>query len=204
MNNDPYTAPIENSQAQAAALPHQTSGLAIASLICGICSFVLCLFAFTGIPAIICGHMAKSRIKKSGNTITGSGMATAGLIMGYLSIFIMVLAALAAPSIVKQTGLVEITKDTISLKPIHSAILAYEEEFKTYPDDLSQLEDIKIKDDAKWIYFPGQSSSSDSNNILIASEGYKNNLVIALRIDGTIEPLSATDYEADIASQKTP
>jgi hypothetical protein len=33
---------------------------------------------------VITGHMAQSEIKKSGGMITGKGMATAGLIMGYL------------------------------------------------------------------------------------------------------------------------
>ncbi|MFH2102816.1 MAG: DUF4190 domain-containing protein [Chloroflexota bacterium] len=38
------------------------------------------------IVAIITGHMAKSEIKKSAGTIGGDGMATAGLILGYITI----------------------------------------------------------------------------------------------------------------------
>ena len=56
----------------------QTCGLATASLILGICSFV-CLF-FCSIPAIITGHMARSRIRKSTAALAGDGMALAGLI----------------------------------------------------------------------------------------------------------------------------
>ena len=36
------------------------------------------------IAAIITGHMAKSEIKKSAGMVTGNGMATAGLILGYI------------------------------------------------------------------------------------------------------------------------
>ena len=61
-----------------------TSGVAIASLVT----------ALLGIPlaAIICGHIARSQIKKSDGALTGGGMALAGLIMGYLAIAFCLLA----------------------------------------------------------------------------------------------------------------
>jgi len=65
-----------------------TSGLAIASLICGIVSIASCCLII-GIPAIITGHMALGRIKISGQG--GRGMALAGLIMGYVSIIATIL-----------------------------------------------------------------------------------------------------------------
>jgi hypothetical protein len=68
----------------AAAPGPATSGLAIGSLICGICTFVLFPFFFLAAPAaVILGHVAKSRIKHSGGTQTGGGLATAGLWLGY-------------------------------------------------------------------------------------------------------------------------
>jgi hypothetical protein len=63
----------------------RTSTTAIISLIGGIAGFTVLPF-LGSIVAIICGHMAKSEIKKSVGTVGGSGMATAGLIMGYLGI----------------------------------------------------------------------------------------------------------------------
>jgi hypothetical protein len=59
--------------------PRKKNGLAVASLICGILGF-LC-FAF--VPAIICGHMALSRLK-AGRAVGGRGMAIAGLVLGYM------------------------------------------------------------------------------------------------------------------------
>ena len=62
-----------------------TSVLAIWSLVLGILGLAL-LGPITGIPAVICGHMARSRIRKSNGELTGSGMALAGLITGYIGI----------------------------------------------------------------------------------------------------------------------
>ena len=65
-----------------------TSGLAITSLVCGIVGLVTCM-VFIGIPAVICGHMALSQIANSPTPMVGRGMAFAGLICGYLAVFMM-------------------------------------------------------------------------------------------------------------------
>lgn len=65
----------------------QTSNLAIASLVCGVAGFMCWLPA---IPAIICGHMARAQIKKD-PSIQGSGMALAGLILGYVMVVLGIL-----------------------------------------------------------------------------------------------------------------
>jgi hypothetical protein len=41
---------------------------------------------FTAIPAVICGHIARSKIRKSGGALRGTGIATAGLIIGYIGV----------------------------------------------------------------------------------------------------------------------
>jgi hypothetical protein len=63
------------------------NGLAIASLILGI--LILVAGPFTGIPAVITGHMALSRTKAN-PMVPGRGMAIAGLILGYISIALTV------------------------------------------------------------------------------------------------------------------
>ena len=62
---------------------HRLSLLAIASLIFGVLTLI-CLGPLAGIVAIICGHLAHSAIKKSGGVLGGGGMATAGLVLGYV------------------------------------------------------------------------------------------------------------------------
>jgi hypothetical protein len=62
-----------------------TSTLAIVSLISGIVSWLLIPF-IAAIVAVITGHMAKNEIKKSNGMIGGNGMATAGLVLGYVQL----------------------------------------------------------------------------------------------------------------------
>jgi DNA-directed RNA polymerase subunit RPC12/RpoP len=58
----------------------RTSGLAIASLVCSLSSLVTCV---GWLPGIICGHLAKSRIRRN-SRLKGQGLATTGLVIGYL------------------------------------------------------------------------------------------------------------------------
>ena len=69
----------------------QTSGLATAALVCGLCGFV---FGFpASIAAIILGHKARRQIVMIGEQ--GSGRAQAGLILGYVGIAIALVGVLA-------------------------------------------------------------------------------------------------------------
>jgi hypothetical protein len=74
-----------------------TSGLAIAALICGVCQ-LFCWF-LSGIPAIVIGHMARKRIRETGEA--GDGLARAGLILGYAG---LIFTALVAIGIVLAVG----------------------------------------------------------------------------------------------------
>jgi hypothetical protein len=63
-------------------------GLAIASLVCGVLSF-LCCSVFTGIPAIVLGLMALNKEKSDPNRYGGKGMAIGGIILGALSVVLL-------------------------------------------------------------------------------------------------------------------
>jgi thiol:disulfide interchange protein len=68
-----------------------TSSLAVVSLIFGILSW--CLLPFIGaIVAIVCGHMARSEIRRApASSMEGDGMAIAGLVLGYVHIVLALL-----------------------------------------------------------------------------------------------------------------
>ena len=68
----------------------ENSSSAIISLICGVLSW-LGVFGLGGILAVIFGHVAKNEIKKSGGQISGDGLATAGLVLGYANIALSVI-----------------------------------------------------------------------------------------------------------------
>lgn len=90
MSNQPYY------QNQTPYTPsNQTSSLAIASLISGLLSWFL--FPIIGaIVAVITGHSAKNEIRASGGRLSGDGMATAGLILGYIQLGLTVISLCVA------------------------------------------------------------------------------------------------------------
>ncbi|OGO14012.1 MAG: hypothetical protein A2Z66_12925 [Chloroflexi bacterium RBG_13_66_10] len=61
----------------------RTSTMAIVSLITGILAYVMLPFV-GAIAAVITGHLAKKEIRESGGWLIGDGLATAGLILGYV------------------------------------------------------------------------------------------------------------------------
>jgi dihydroorotate dehydrogenase len=63
----------------------RTSVTAIISLVAGLAGFSF-LPLLGSIVAVITGHIAKGEIKRSNGLVTGGGLATAGLILGYLMI----------------------------------------------------------------------------------------------------------------------
>ena len=65
----------------------KTNSLAITSLICGIAQFMFGPLAT--IPAVVCGHVARGQIRRTGEQ--GAGMALAGLILGWIGVGFTVL-----------------------------------------------------------------------------------------------------------------
>ncbi len=84
--------------------PQRKSGLAVASLMLGI---IGSLTVFVGVGlllavlAVILGHIALTKIKKSSGTIAGGGMAIGGLVTGYLT---LALCALSIPTALLVIG----------------------------------------------------------------------------------------------------
>jgi hypothetical protein len=61
-------------------LAGRTNSLATASLVCGMCQIFF--WPLAGIPAIVCGHLARRQIRRTGER--GDGMATTGMVLGWL------------------------------------------------------------------------------------------------------------------------
>ena len=76
------------------------SGLAITSLVLGLLSLT-CFGFLAGIPAIICGHMARARARRSPGQYGGAGFALAGLITGYFGLVatLVILPAMLLPAL---------------------------------------------------------------------------------------------------------
>jgi hypothetical protein len=70
----------------------RTNQMAVASLACGIGQIFFWFLA--GVPAIVFGHVARRQIRQSGEA--GSGMATAGLVLGYVGVLVPIIVLIAA------------------------------------------------------------------------------------------------------------
>jgi hypothetical protein len=90
----PYMPPVAPQQGAYAVAAPPTSTTATVSLIFGVLAYVF-LPLIGAIIAVVAGHMARKEIRNSGGQIGGSGMATAGLVLGYIQIALTVLAICA-------------------------------------------------------------------------------------------------------------
>lgn len=68
----------------------QTSGLAVASLVSGILGWTI-LPWLGSIVAIVTGHIARGEVRRAPDRLEGSGLALAGLILGYSMLVLTVL-----------------------------------------------------------------------------------------------------------------
>ena len=110
-----------------AAVPAETSGKAIVSLVCG-----LFLFAFPlSILAIFFGHISLSEIRKSAGRLTGEGMAIAGLVLGYAGVAvipILIIAAIAIPNLLRariaanESSAVAVVRRLVAAEAVYSRI----------------------------------------------------------------------------------
>ncbi len=105
----------------------QTSGKALASMITGIFGL---LFFLPAIAAIILGHISRSEIRRSNGRLKGSGMATAGLVMGYgvfaLIPFILIIAAIAIPNLLRARIAANESSAVAAVRTLNTAEVAYQ------------------------------------------------------------------------------
>ncbi len=75
--------------------PKPNSSLAVVSLVFGIIQFFVCPI-IGGIVAIVTGHVARGRAKRSQGAEGGAGMALAGVILGYAGIALTIIVIVGA------------------------------------------------------------------------------------------------------------
>jgi hypothetical protein len=76
----------------------RTNGLAVASLVCACAGIVPFFFGITCVLGVIFGFVSRNQIKNSNGAQQGSGLALAGIIVGFslIGIFIVVVIVIAA------------------------------------------------------------------------------------------------------------
>ena len=103
---DTLTIDLPGARPAGPPRPPGTNALAITALICGIAQF-FGLWLLATIPAVVCGHLARRQIRRTGEQ--GAGMAMAGLVLGWVGValtvvFVAVIAIVAAFAIRNGTA----------------------------------------------------------------------------------------------------
>lgn len=71
------------------AYPPRNNGLAVASMVLGICGVILFVFfAIPSVLAVVFGSIARGQIRRSQGVQVGRGMATAGIWLGLIEIVV--------------------------------------------------------------------------------------------------------------------
>jgi hypothetical protein len=89
------------TQISSALPPPRTEPMAIVSLVLAILSWFFCLF-LGSIPAIILGHISRSKIRKSNGALQGMNIALAGLIVAYTEIPLGVLGGIMLVDMIRS------------------------------------------------------------------------------------------------------
>jgi hypothetical protein len=132
-------------------LKGRTSSLAVWSLVLGCLGLVLlviCVGPLFAVAAVICGHLAHSRIKKSAGILSGDGLAVAGLVTGYTSIglsliLIPIFVSIALPNFVKARKSAQVNVCVNNLRKIDIAKQTCAMEKKLTSEQIPSPEDLK-------------------------------------------------------------
>jgi type IV pilus assembly protein PilA len=117
----------------------ETSGKAIASLVCGFLS----LIPPAAVLAIVFGHISRAEISKSAGRLKGKGMALAGLIFGYAGLMIipfLIIVAIAIPNLLRARSAANQASAIGSLRTLNWAADAYASTYNHgFPHSLADL-----------------------------------------------------------------
>jgi hypothetical protein len=124
---------------------NRKSGMALTSLVLGISSIALCLTILTGLPAVILGHIARSRAKNDPENYGGEGLALGGLITGYIGIALVpvlaiVFAGMTLPALAKAKSRAQTINCVNNLKQVGVSARLYAMDHKEkYPESFMDM-----------------------------------------------------------------
>jgi type IV pilus assembly protein PilA len=120
--------------------PPETSGKAIAALICGLFFWIFP----AAVGAIILGHLSLSQIRGAAGRLKGRGMAITGLVLGYSGVFfipvVLIVAAIAIPNLLRARMAANEASAVGALRTINTATITYAATYNNgFAPDLATL-----------------------------------------------------------------
>jgi len=203
----------------------KTCELAVWSLVLGILS-LMCFGMVSGIPAVICGHLAQSRIKQSDGSLGGVGLAIGGLVSGYIGIVLTsiavlgILAGMLLPAVARARDSAQITQCRSNLSQIGKCCMMYAMEHdNTFPPNFKTLADFaedsptlfvcpatdkqpkdfsSVDEWSDYTLVPNRSQADPMSAVLAFSkpECYPNKGGNVLRVDGAVRWCDIEEYNA--------
>ncbi len=119
------------------------SGIALSSLVCGVLGFFT--VGFTGIIAVILGHIALSQIRRSGGVWKGRWLAIGGLVTGYLGVLLFLGLCFAIHTLQVGANEAKIRQVRSDFKSFESALGVYRLRAGGYPTSAQGLEALVEK-----------------------------------------------------------
>lgn len=130
---DPSHTPFESPRSVGRS---ETSGMAITSMVLGLCSLATCFLA--GIPAIILGILSLKKIGKSEGRLGGNGFAITGLVLGSAStaltlLVVPMLVALLLPAVQAAREAARRSQSSHNLKQVGLAMHNFHDVYGRLP-----------------------------------------------------------------------
>jgi type IV pilus assembly protein PilA len=142
-------------------LQTQTSGMAIASMICGFFFFIFP----AAVMAVVLGHISHHKIRKSAGRLKGAGMSLAGMILGYAGIALIPFMVIVPNLLLSKVAANEASA-VVTLRTIETASLAYYSQYNSFPPSLAALGPPS----------PGKPAGPDAANLIngaVAAGNYR-------------------------------
>lgn len=169
------------------------SGMAITSLVLGICGFLCTL---TAIPGLILGFMAMKKINASEGRLGGRGLALAGTIVSAVALvmsiaIIAIYAALLLPALAKAKSKAQTINCVNNLKQLGLAVKIYSaDNGDKFPAATNWCDAIMpMVGSPKIFQCPGDLAQSRS--------GYAYNAAVSGLADGKVDPSTVVIFESD-------